>query len=221
MASRQPLRVASPAPGPTRRRLPAAQRRALILAAALRAFADKGYDGASMDEIAAASGISKAVVYDHFDSKRDLYTQLLDAIRGDVERAVAGALAPLATDEERRFHTAADAVYRYVEEHQEASRLLLHELHGTNLSPAARELEQRITDGHARTLVSDPVVFDGHPDRVRQVSIFAELLKWAVLGLARWWHSNPDVPRQFLVDSTMAILWPAIEYARTGVVAEA
>ncbi len=220
MVSRNSSRAAPPAPEPTRRRLPAAQRRMLILDAALRAFADKGYDGASMDEIAAAAGISKAVVYDHVASKRDLYLQLLDAIRRDVERGVDEALEPLGMDEQQRLHAAADAVYRYVEEQPEASRLLLLELQRANLTPVGRELEQRITDGLARTLVSDPVVFDGHPDRARQVSIFAELLKWAVLGLARWWHSNPDVPRQFLVDSTVAILWPAIEYARTGLVAD-
>lgn len=205
-----------PAPGPARRRLPAPQRRALILDAALRAFADKGYDGASMDEIAAASGISKAVVYDHVASKRDLYTQLLDAIRLDIERAVNDALAPLGMDEERRFHAATDAVYRYVEEHPEASRLLLHELHGANLSPAGRELEQRIGDALARALVDDAALFDGEPDRARQAMIFAELLKWAVLGLARWWHGNPDVSRKDLVDSTVAVLWPAIERARGG-----
>jgi AcrR family transcriptional regulator len=198
-----------------RRRLPAAQRRAVILDAALRTFSANGYDGAAMDEIAAAAGISKAVVYDHVDSKRDLYTQLLNQIRLDIEDAVDRALEPLETDEERRFHAAADAVYRYVEEHQEASRLLLLELHGANLSPVGRELEQRITDGLAQTLANDPGLFDGHPSRARQVTIFAEMLKWAVLGLARWWYGNPDVPRQDLVDHTVAMLWPAVERARS------
>lgn len=219
MASRHLSRVAPPAPEPARRRLPAAQRRMVILDAALRAFADKGYDGASMDEIAAASGISKAVVYDHVASKRDLYLQLLDAIRLDVERAVDDALEPLGMDEEQRFHAAADAVFRYVEEQPEASRLLLLELQRANLTPVGRELEHRITDGLARALTGDPVLSDGHPDRTRRVTIFAELLKWAVLGLARWWHSNPDVPRQDLVDSTVAILWPAVERARSRIAA--
>ncbi len=207
-------------PAPTRRRLPAPQRRALILDAALRTFAANGYDGASMDEIATEAGISKAVVYDHVASKRDLYTQLLEAIRLDVERAVDDALEPLGSDEEqRRLHAAADAVYRYVEEHQAASRLLLLELQRANLSPVGLELEQRITDGLARTIARDPGLFDRHPDRARQVTIFAELVKWAVLGLARWWHGNPEVPRQDLVDNTMAILWPAIERARSEVAA--
>lgn len=189
----------------------------VILDAALRTFAVHGYDGAAMDEIAAAAGISKAVVYDHVASKRDLYTQLLNQIRLEIERAVDRALEPLETDEEQRFHAATDAIYRYVEEHQEAARLLLLELHGTNLSPVGLELEQRITDCLARTLASDPDLFDGHPYRARQVTIFVEMLKWAVLGLARWWYGNPDVPRQDLVDQTVAILWPAIERARADV----
>jgi AcrR family transcriptional regulator len=65
----------------------------VILAAALRTFASNGYDGAAMDEIAAAAGISKAVVYDHVPSKRELYLQLLESIRQDLERTVEAALA--------------------------------------------------------------------------------------------------------------------------------
>ncbi len=220
MVSRDRSGGAQARSAPSRRRLPAPQRRALILDAALRTFAANGYDGAAMDEIAAQAGISKAVVYDHVASKSDLYAQLLDAIRIDIERTVDDALEPLGTDEEQRLHAAADAVYRYVEEHQEASRLLLLELQRANLSPSGRELEQRITEGLARTIAGDPSLF-GDPGRARQVSIFAELLKWAVLGLARWWQSNPDVPREDVVAHTVALLLPAIERARSGIAAEA
>ena len=107
-----------------RRRLPAPERRALILDAALRTFAANGYDGAAMDEIAAAAGISKAVVYDHVASKRELYTQLLHAIRDEIERIVEEALRAPGDDGEERVRAAVDAIYRYVEEHPEASRLL-------------------------------------------------------------------------------------------------
>ena len=59
-------------------RLPRDQRRAQLLDAANEVFTTRGYHAAAMDEIAAAAGISKPVLYQHFDSKLDLYLALLD-----------------------------------------------------------------------------------------------------------------------------------------------
>jgi AcrR family transcriptional regulator len=59
-------------------RLPREERRAQLLDAAKEVFATRGYHAAAMDEIAAAAGISKPVLYQHFDSKLDLYLALLD-----------------------------------------------------------------------------------------------------------------------------------------------
>lgn len=203
----------------TRRRLPGHERRVLILDAALRTFAARGYDGAAMDEIAAAAGISKAVVYDHVTSKRDLYIQLLHAVRDEIEDTVEVALRAPGTDGEERVCAAVEAIYRYVEEHPEACRLLVLELQGANVSAVGRELEDRITGHLARTLGSDPSLLDGHAGRERQLTILAELLKSAVLGLASWWYRRPDVPRADLVERTVAVVWPAVERARADVAA--
>jgi AcrR family transcriptional regulator len=189
----------------------------VILAAALRTFASNGYDGAAMDEIAAAAGISKAVVYDHVPSKRELYLQLLESIRQDLERTVEAALAPADAGGEPRVRAGAAAFFRYVEEHPEGCRLLLLELQGANVSSIGRELEERATSGLAQTLGSDPRLFDGHPERRRQLVILAELLKSALLGLASWWYRHPDAPCDDLVERTVAVVWPAIERARDGV----
>src|SRR5712692_5868107 len=61
-----------------RRRLSAARRRALILKGAARVFAERGYSGASMTDIADASGVAASVIYDHFASKRGLHLELLN-----------------------------------------------------------------------------------------------------------------------------------------------
>src|ERR1044072_6331314 len=180
-----PDRASAPASGErgiARRRLPASQRRAVILDAALRTFAANGYDGAAMDEIAAAAGISKAVVYDHVSSKRELYTHLLDAIRDDLERTVEQALEPVAVGGESRVRAGVTAFFRYVEGHPEACRLLLLELQSANVSSVGRQLEERATEELARTIGGDPGLFDALPERVRQLRVLAELLKSAVLG---------------------------------------
>jgi len=75
-------------------RLPRAQRRDQILAAATEAFAHQGFAATGLDEIAAQAGVTRVILYRHFDSKTDLYQAALDrfcAVLGDrVARPVGG-----------------------------------------------------------------------------------------------------------------------------------
>lgn len=61
-------------------RLKAAERKASILAVAKVLFADKGFHGVSVDEIAKRLGVSPAVLYQHFPSKEALYEAALTSI---------------------------------------------------------------------------------------------------------------------------------------------
>lgn len=210
MASRSSIRNVVASARGTRRRLPGPERRALILDAALRAFAANGYDGAAMDEIAEAAGISKAVIYDHVASKRDLYTQLLHATRTEIEGLVEVTLRTPGDDGEERVHAAVDAIYRYVEEHPEAARLLVLELQGANVSAIGHELEEKLSDALSRTLGTETGAFSGHPDRERQLKILAELLKSIMLGGAGWWYRHPEIAREDLVERSVDVIWPAI-----------
>jgi AcrR family transcriptional regulator len=196
-----------------RRRLPASERRERILDAAVRLFAERGFHAASMDQIAAAAGISKAVVYDHFTSKRELYTVLLDTIRADMDSLIAEAIAPLPTGD--RVWTAIDVFFGYVERNRDACRLLFLEVQGTTeVAAIVQQLEDRVAVALSATLAADPEIFGGHPDRERQVRILAELLKSGIHGLASWWYRHPDVPRADLVARTVGLITPAIEAAR-------
>src|SRR5262245_64177584 len=69
---------------PSARRLPRTQRREQIIAAATRAFARAGFAATNLDDIAAEAGISRAILYRHFDSKTDLYQAVLDSACGRV-----------------------------------------------------------------------------------------------------------------------------------------
>ena len=61
-------------------RLPKAERRATLVAAASELFAQRGYDYTSLDELAAKVCVTKPIVYRHFASKKDLYLELLRLI---------------------------------------------------------------------------------------------------------------------------------------------
>lgn len=55
-----------------------------ILAAAVEVFAEKGFDGARTDEIAAKAGVNKAMIYYYFKSKENLYTVIVETLFGKV-----------------------------------------------------------------------------------------------------------------------------------------
>ena len=70
------------------KRLPGPERRESILQAAERLFAEKGYHGVSIDEIAQAVDVSPAILYRHFKSKQVLYDAVLQEMSGKRESYV-------------------------------------------------------------------------------------------------------------------------------------
>lgn len=82
-------------------RLPRAQRREQILAAATTAFARTGFAATSLDDVAREAGISRMIVYRHFDSKRDLYEQALARIGDMIQEATTSD--KISADTLRRF----------------------------------------------------------------------------------------------------------------------
>ena len=76
--------------------------RAALLERATHTFADRGYDGARIDEIAEAAGINKRMIYAYFGDKDGLYLAVLDAcLARALELGREGAVRPGATLRDR------------------------------------------------------------------------------------------------------------------------
>ena len=71
----------------------AEERRAGILDAALAVFSARGFHSSSIDDIAREAGISKALIYEHFESKQGLYADLLERNANELFERLASALA--------------------------------------------------------------------------------------------------------------------------------
>ncbi|HKN99252.1 MAG TPA: TetR/AcrR family transcriptional regulator [Pseudonocardiaceae bacterium] len=69
------------------RRLPRAERREQILRAATEAFARSGFAATSLDDVAREAGVTRMVVYTHFESKHALYQAVLDRMRALLDTA--------------------------------------------------------------------------------------------------------------------------------------
>jgi len=187
-----------------RTRLSAAQRREVIEQAATEVFAERGYQGAGMDEIARRSGVTPPVLYDHFDSKLDLFQRLLERTRDELLamwRAQLGGGIPRAVD----------AWARYVEEHPFAARMNFQDPSG---DPEVRGIHAEVT-GSARAalgaiLGQQPGGKEIAGDGALELEMAAEVIRSALTGLAIWWIDHPEVPREKIVQTALnAVSWPS------------
>jgi AcrR family transcriptional regulator len=196
--------------------LPAAERREIIERRATEVFAERGYHGAGMDEIARRSGVTPPVLYDHFDSKLDLHRRLLERTRDEL---LAMWAEQLSGDEpaEVRIPRALDAWARYVEGNPYAARMFFQETTG---DPEARALHQRV-QARARTALG--VLLGGEPGAANiagadreALEMAAEVMRAGLTGLAIWWIDHPEVPRERIVETAVNALWIGFERVRSG-----
>jgi AcrR family transcriptional regulator len=80
--------VAAPVTTPTEGKLlKRPERRQALITAAARAFAQGGYAATNLDDVAAAAGVSRVLIYRHFDSKAHLYEAVLEDISNQLRDA--------------------------------------------------------------------------------------------------------------------------------------
>ncbi len=104
-------------------RLPAARRRRQLLDTALAVFAERGFHGTAMNDIADAAGVTKPVLYQHFGSKRDLYREVLEDVGGRLEDTIAKAAAG-APGPREQVEAGFQAYFRFVAGEQDAFQVL-------------------------------------------------------------------------------------------------
>lgn len=195
-----------------RRRLSAAERRELIRQGAMQAFAERGYEGASMGEIAQAAGITPAVIYDHFSSKAELQIELLELQTAELLAFVGEALQNAPEELEERMRIGVDAFFRFVEEHRFAWRMLFRDPPtDPGVAAAYRRLDRQATVGITAFIeASAGADLTGEDDPGPAAEMFAEMLKNSQNGLASWWYEHPEVPREEIVQRLLQFCWTGL-----------
>jgi len=127
-----------------------------LLEVALPIFAQRGYDGTSMADLAEAAGVTKPVLYQHFESKRELYGQLLEEVSRElqekVEKAVSSAAGP-----HDQVQAGFAAYFRFVGERRFAFSLLFlgSSRHDRELTAAVDRLEESMAESIAPLIDAD------------------------------------------------------------------
>ncbi|WP_062203595.1 TetR/AcrR family transcriptional regulator [Demequina salsinemoris] len=101
----------------------ARERREQLLTVSRALFAEKGFEGASVEEIAARADVSKPVVYEHFGGKEGIYAVIVDREVEALLGALSGALAQVAHPRQL-VERAAMALLGYIEESPDGFRIL-------------------------------------------------------------------------------------------------
>jgi AcrR family transcriptional regulator len=204
-----------------RKRLSGEERRAAILESALAVFADRGYHASSIDDIAREGGVSKALIYEHFSSKQELYAELLEQHAGELFERLATAMDEAGTFGAARLATGLDAFYRFVEEHRVAWRMLFREANDPEMVAVLERIVAQVTGVVATLIAQDPGSRSTHSAgdeaaRERGIEMIAQMLVGSVQSLSNWWADHQEVPRERILEMTMDYAWLGLERLSHG-----
>lgn len=104
----------------------ASQRREQLLSVARELFASKGFDGTSVEEIAARAKVSKPVVYEHFGGKEGVYAVIVDREVQELTAALTGTLEARGHPKVMLERTAL-ALLDYIEDREDGFRILVRD----------------------------------------------------------------------------------------------
>jgi AcrR family transcriptional regulator len=159
------------------------ERREQLIGIGRKHFADKGFEGATVEEIAASAGVSKPVVYEHFGGKEGLYAVVVDREIQALLASVQGALSSGGSSREI-IERAALALLGYVETSTDGFRILVRD------SPAGQ------STGSFASLISDVATqvehllaaeFKSRKLDPKTAPMYAQMLVGMVALTGQWW----------------------------------
>lgn len=196
---------------PYKPRLSGAERRERIEQAAAALFAERGYADASLEEVAAAAGVSRPVIYDHFATKRELHDALMARHLGELMKFVAFRTMAERGDLEHRLRAGISAFFEFMEADPYAWRIVMREpLSGGSAAGADPRLQSEMTAGLA-ALIQQAAVDSGVDLGSDRVTRFAESYRWLCAGLATWWWDHREVSREEIVATIMDLTWTGFD----------
>lgn len=160
----------------------AAERREQLIEIARGAFAERGYDGVSVEEIASRAEVSKPVVYEHFGGKEGLYAVVVDR---EVRQLLGQMREALTADTPRMLlEQATFALLDYIEQSSDGFRILVRDsLPGS----AAGSYVSIISDAASRVegILADQ--FKARGFDAKAAPIYAQMLVGMVSTTGQWW----------------------------------
>ena len=194
--------IALPARSTAPAKLSGAARRLSIEAAAARLFAERGYEATSVEDIVAAAGVSKPMLYRHFESKKELHVKLLERRRDELALAALGEFMEAKGAPERRLEAMLDAWFAHVGEHPYSSRMLFRDATGdAEIVALQRELR-------GRQRAADMALLREFAPHLPEAELepLGEIIRSSLTGLGMWWLEHPGTPREVVVAAMVRMI---------------
>ncbi len=201
---------------PARSRMSAVDRRAAILDAARYAFAEGGYHETSLDAVAERAGVSKALLYEHFSSKRELYVAMLEMHVHELVGRIAAAVAA-AEPGEARMLAGLEAFFGFVEERRGAWRIMFRNADDPDVAVRLDRLRDEVAAAIVQLMSEEAERRElDFPNLPQLVEMIAQQLVGAMQSLADWWDLHRKVPREQVVQAAMDFAWIGQERISQG-----
>ena len=194
---------------PGRSRTPRAEREQQMVEVASALFAEHGFGGVSMDDIAKASGITKPMLYAYFDSKEGLFSACAQAagehLRDDLREV--SELRDLPADQ--RLWRGIQRVFMFVEENHDSWLLLYPEgglasgSIGSGAVAARDAMADLLTELFARTAREKGL----SEEALSHTEAIAHAFTAATIGAASHWAKHEDEPRDVAALRLMNLMW--------------
>lgn len=190
-----------------RRRRLREQRVERVLDAAVSVFAERGFHDASMDEIADRAGVSKPILYTHFESKEGLYEATLRRAAGLLSERVRDSVEAADSAEERLW-AGILALLDVIEEHRDwwiaAQRAAVE---GEPFASASQEVSATMAALIEDLALTTALESGIGGDAAAAVAPLAHAFVGACEKIAFWWISHPEVPKGTIALHLMNMVW--------------
>ncbi|HET7196808.1 MAG TPA: TetR/AcrR family transcriptional regulator [Nocardioides sp.] len=189
-----------PAKAP-RTRMSAAERREQLIGVALGLFAERGFDGSAIEEVANRASVSKPVVYEHFGGKEGLYAVVVDR---EVDLLLSMMREALTAGTSRELlEQAAIALLDYIEQRPEGFRILVRE------SPLGTTASFQSIIGDVATRV-EGILVDAFTRRgldPTTAPMYAQMLVGMVGATGQWWLGTHKPDRDEVAAHLVNLAW--------------
>jgi AcrR family transcriptional regulator len=194
----------------------AADRRATILDAARDAFAETGYHETSLDAVAEGAGVSKALLYEHFSSKRELYVAMLEIHVVELIERIAGAIAD-AEPGEARMRAGLEAFFGFVEERRGTWRIMFSNATDPDVAVRLDRLRDQVAGAIAQLMGEEAERRGLDFSKLPQlIEMLAQQMVGAMQSLADWWDLHRRVPKEEVIQAAMDFAWVGQERISQG-----
>jgi AcrR family transcriptional regulator len=185
-----------------------AERRQQLLNVARSLFAEKGFDGTSIEEIAHRANVSKPVVYEHFGGKEGIYAVVVDretqALLDRMVSTLHGGQHPRAMLEQ-----AASALLGYVEESHEGFRILVRDSPVASSTGTFSTLLNDIA-GQVEHILGGQFSARGYDDKL--AALYAQALVGMVALTGQWWLDARKPRRDEVAAHLVNLAWNGLSH---------